>query len=117
MEDALHSTRAAVEEGIVAGGGVALIRALQNIEDLAGDNEDQNVGINIAKRAMTSPLRQIAQNSGAEGAVVPTRCAGSRRTTVQRRHREYGDMIEMGIPIRPRWSAPRCSRPLLSRVS
>ncbi|HIC35669.1 MAG TPA: chaperonin GroEL, partial [Gammaproteobacteria bacterium] len=70
VEDALHSTRAAVEEGIVPGGGVALIRALQSIEDLTGDNEDQNVGIQIALRAMSAPMRQIAENAGDEPAVV-----------------------------------------------
>jgi chaperonin GroEL len=99
VEDALHSTRAAVEEGIVAGGGVALVRALQNIEDLAGDNEDQNVGISIAKRAMTSPLRQIAQNSGAEGAVVLDKVGGlPENHGFNGATGEYGDMIEMGIP-------------------
>ena len=67
VEDALHSTRAAVEEGVVAGGGVTLIRALQAISDLKGDNEEQNVGITIAKRAMEAPLRQIVANAGGEG--------------------------------------------------
>ena len=99
VEDALHSTRAAVEEGIVPGGGVALVRALQNIEDLTGDNEDQNVGINIARRAMTSPLRQIAENSGDEGAVVLDKVRGlSDNHGFNGATGEYGDMIEMGIP-------------------
>jgi len=70
VEDALHSTRAAVEEGVVAGGGVALVRALAAINGLKGDNEDQSVGIGIAQRAMTAPLRQIAANAGVEGSVV-----------------------------------------------
>ena len=70
VEDALHSTRAAVEEGVVAGGGVALVRALDAVNKVSGDNEDQNVGIAIATRALSSPLRQIAINAGAEGAVV-----------------------------------------------
>ena len=99
VEDALHSTRAAVEEGIVAGGGVALIRALQKIEGLTGENDDQNVGIQIALRAMSHPLRQIAQNSGAEPAVVVEKVR-----SLEGNHGydgatdEYGDMIERGIP-------------------
>ncbi len=98
-EDALHSTRAAVEEGIVPGGGVALVRALQNIESLTGDNEDQNVGIQIALRAMSTPLRQIAQNAGDEPAVVYDKV----RTLEGNQGydgatSEYGDMIALGIP-------------------
>ena len=99
VEDALHSTRAAVEEGIVPGGGVALIRALQSIEGLSGDNEDQNVGISIALRAMTHPLRQIAENAGDEPAVVVDKVR-----SLEGNHgyngatSEYGDMIAQGIP-------------------
>ncbi|MEK9871156.1 MAG: TCP-1/cpn60 chaperonin family protein, partial [Gammaproteobacteria bacterium] len=70
VADALHSTRAAVEEGIVPGGGVALIRALAAVEGLTGDNEDQNVGINLCRRAMEAPMRQIVENAGEEGSVV-----------------------------------------------
>ena len=70
VEDALHATRAAVEEGVVAGGGVALIRVLQKIADLEGDNSDQTVGVGIALRAMEAPLRQIVENAGEEGSVV-----------------------------------------------
>ena len=98
-EDALHSTRAAVEEGIVPGGGVALVRALQKIESLTGDNEDQNMGIQIALRSMATPLRQIAQNAGDEPAVVYDKVR-----TLNNNHGydgstgEYGDMIELGIP-------------------
>jgi chaperonin GroEL len=98
VEDALHSTRAAVEEGVVPGGGVALIRALQAIEGLKGDNEDQNVGISIAQRAMTWPLRQIAINAGDEGSVVLDKVRhlkGSNGYNAQTG--EYGDMIEQGI--------------------
>ena len=69
VEDALHATRAAVEEGVVAGGGVALIRVLQKISDLEGENNDQTVGVSIALRAMETPLRQIVENSGDEGSV------------------------------------------------
>ena len=99
VEDALHSTRAAVEEGIVPGGGVALIRALQKIEDLTGDNEDQNVGIQIALRAMSSPMRQIAENAGDEPAVIvdKVRSLGGNQG-YDGATGEYGDMIELGIP-------------------
>ena len=98
-EDALHSTRAAVEEGIVAGGGVALVRALASIEGLTGDNEDQNVGIAIALRSMSSPLRQIAANAGDEGAVVLDKVSQmSGNEGYNGATGEYGDMIEMGIP-------------------
>jgi len=98
VEDALHSTRAAVEEGVVAGGGVALIRALSAIEGLRGDNEDQNVGIAIAQRAMNSPLRQIAANAGDEGAVVQDKVAALKGNEgYNAATGEYGDMLEMGI--------------------
>ena len=99
VEDALHSTRAAVEEGIVAGGGVALIRARDALNDLKGANDDQNVGIQIALRAMNTPLRQIAANSGDEPAVVVEKVR-----SLEGNHGydgstgEYGDMIELGIP-------------------
>ena len=99
VEDALHSTRAAVEEGIVPGGGVALIRALQNIEDTTGDNEDQNVGIQIALRAMSSPMRQIAENAGDEPAVVVDKVRSLEGNQgYNGATGEYGDMIELGIP-------------------
>ena len=98
VEDALHSTRAAVEEGVVAGGGVALVRALQKIEGLKGDNEDQNVGINIALRAMETPLRQIISNAGEESSVVLDKIkAGKGNYGFNAQTGEYGDMIEMGI--------------------
>jgi chaperonin GroEL len=70
VDDALNSTRAAVEEGIVPGGGVAYIRAIASLEKLKGDNEDQTTGIGIVKRAIEEPLRQIVFNSGKEGAVI-----------------------------------------------
>jgi chaperonin GroEL len=98
VEDALHSTRAAVEEGVVAGGGVALVRALSLIGGLKGDNEDQNVGIAIALRAMTSPLKQIAANAGVEGSVVLDKVAnlkGNHGYNAQTG--EYGDMLDFGI--------------------
>lgn len=99
VEDALHSTRAAVEEGIVPGGGVALIRALQKIDVLRGENEDQNVGIQIALRAMSHPLRQIAENAGAEPAVVVDKVRDlDNNHGFDGATGEYGDMIELGIP-------------------
>ncbi len=99
VEDALHSTRAAVEEGIVAGGGVALIRALQNIGDLTGANEDQNTGIKIALRAMEFPLRQIAQNAGGEPAVVVDKVRSLKGNHgFDGATGDYGDLIERGIP-------------------
>jgi chaperonin GroEL len=98
VEDALHSTRAAVEEGVVAGGGVALVRALKAIEGLKGDNEDQNVGIAIAQRAMSAPLRQIAANAGVEGAVVLDKVNQLKGNDgYNAATGEYGDMIKFGI--------------------
>ncbi|MEO2183295.1 MAG: chaperonin GroEL [bacterium] len=99
VEDALNSTRAAVEEGIVAGGGVALIRAVDAIAGLTGDNEDQDVGINLARRAMEAPLRQIVTNAGDEASVVVDkvkRLKGNEGYNAQTG--EYGDMIAFGIP-------------------
>jgi len=99
VEDALNSTRAAVEEGIVAGGGVALIRAVNAIDGLTGDNEDQNVGINLTRRAMESPLRQIVANAGDEASVVVDKVMqmkGNEGYNAQ--SGEYGDMIAFGIP-------------------
>jgi chaperonin GroEL len=98
VEDALHSTRAAVEEGVVPGGGVALIRALQAIEGLKGDNEDQNVGIGIALRSMTWPLRQIAINAGDEGSVILDKVKNLKGSHgYNAATGDYGDMIELGI--------------------
>jgi len=98
VEDALHSTRAAVEEGVVSGGGVTLIRALQAVGDLKADNEEQNVGIQIAKRAMEAPLRQIVTNAGGEASVVVDKVKqGEGNFGFNAATGEYGDMIEMGI--------------------
>ncbi len=99
VEDALHSTRAAVEEGIVPGGGVALIRALQSVEGLEGDNEDQNVGVNLCRKAMEMPMRQIVSNAGAESSVVVDKVkqlSGNEGYNAQTG--EYGDMIKFGLP-------------------
>ncbi|HFE38383.1 MAG TPA: chaperonin GroEL [Gammaproteobacteria bacterium] len=98
VEDALHATRAAVEEGVVAGGGVALVRAESSIKDLKGDNHDQNVGIDIARRAMEEPLRQIVANAGAESSVILNKVAeGSGNFGFNASTEEYGDMVAMGI--------------------
>ena len=98
VEDALHSTRAAVEEGVVAGGGVALVRALQAIESLQGDNDDQSVGIRIALRAMEMPLRQIVENAGADASVVLQEVRnGKGAYGFNAATDEYGDLISLGI--------------------
>jgi len=98
VEDALHATRAAVEEGVVAGGGVALIRVLQKIEGLTGENDDQTVGVGIARRAMEAPLRQIVENAGDEGSVVVDKVKqGTGNHGYNAASGEYGDMIAMGI--------------------
>ena len=97
VEDALHATRAAVEEGVVPGGGVALIRALQEMK-VKGDNHDQDVGIQIARRAMEEPLRQIVMNAGLEGSVVMSKVAeGKGSYGFNAATGEYGDMLGMGI--------------------
>lgn len=98
VEDALHATRAAVEEGVVPGGGVALIRALEALSNLTGDNADQNVGIAVLRRAVEAPLRQIAANSGDEPSVVVNEVKnGKGNYGYNAATGVYGDMIEMGI--------------------
>ena len=98
VEDALHATRAAVEEGVVAGGGVALVRAISQVTGLEGDNEDQNIGIAAALRAMEGPLRQIVDNAGDEASVVLDKVRqGEGNFGYNAATGEYGDMIAMGI--------------------
>lgn len=98
VEDALHATRAAVEEGVVAGGGVALIRMANGIANLCGDNEDQNVGIKVARRAMEAPLRQIVANAGEEPSVIANKVkAEEGNTGYNVTTEQYGNMIDMGI--------------------
>ena len=98
VEDALHATRAAVEEGIVAGGGVALIRAKQALRDIKGDNDEQNAGIRIVLRAMEEPLRQIVANAGDEPSVVVNTVAqGEGNFGYNAQTGEYGDLVEMGV--------------------
>lgn len=98
VEDALHATRAAVEEGVVPGGGVALIRSLKAIESLKGDNEDQNLGIAITRRALEAPLREIVFNAGAEPSVIVNQVKeGKGNYGYNAATGEFGDMIEFGI--------------------
>ena len=98
VDDALHATRAAVEEGVVPGGGVALVRALSALADLKGDNDDQNAGINILRRAMEAPLRQIVTNAGDEASVIVNEVKnGQGNYGYNAATGVYGDMIEMGI--------------------
>jgi chaperonin GroEL len=98
VEDALHATRAAVEEGVVPGGGVALIRTLKALKDLEGANEDQTVGIRLLARAIEEPLRQIVENAGEDAAVVLNAVkAGKGAFGYNAANGEYGDMLEAGI--------------------
>ncbi len=98
VDDALAATRAAVEEGIVPGGGVAYIRATEALDNLKGDNEDENTGIQIVRRAIEEPLRQIVANAGGEGSVVVNKVReGSGSFGYDARADKYGDMLEAGI--------------------
>ena len=98
VEDALHATRAAVEEGVVPGGGVALLRALKGIANLKGSNDDQDVGINILRKAVEEPLRQIVANAGADASVVLNAVAsGKGNYGFNAANGEYGDMVKFGI--------------------
>ncbi|MFN4290629.1 MAG: chaperonin GroEL [Permianibacter sp.] len=98
VEDALHATRAAVEEGVVPGGGVALVRTLKALEGLKGTNSDQDAGINLLKRAITAPLRQIVANAGEEPSVILDKVlAGSGNYGYNAATGEYGDMVEFGV--------------------
>ncbi len=98
VDDALHATRAAVEEGVVPGGGVALVRAIKMIDGLSGDNHDQDIGIQILKNAMESPLRQIVTNGGGEASVILNEVANGKGNYGYNAGNEtYGDMLEMGI--------------------
>ncbi|RUM86476.1 MAG: chaperonin GroEL, partial [Candidatus Thioglobus sp.] len=98
VDDALHATRAAVEEGVVPGGGVALVRAIAALDGLKGDNHDQDIGIDLTKRAMEAPLRQIVANGGGEASVVLNNVAnGDGNYGFNASTEEYGDMLKMGI--------------------
>jgi chaperonin GroEL len=99
VDDALHATRAAVEEGIVAGGGVALVRAGARLSKVETENDDQRVGVDIVRRALSQPLRQIAENSGEDGAVVAGKVAEHKDASVgfDAQSHKYVDMIKSGI--------------------
>ena len=99
VDDALNATRAAVQEGIVVGGGVALIQAGKVLDGLTGENPDQNAGITIVRRALEAPLRQIAQNAGVDGSVVAGKVRESNDKTFgfNAQTEEYGDMFKFGV--------------------
>ena len=99
VDDALNATRAAVQEGIVVGGGVALVQGAKGLEGLKGDNSDQNAGIAIVRKALESPLRQIAENSGVDGSVVAGKVRESDDPTFgfNAQTEEYGDLFEFGV--------------------
>ena len=98
VDDALHATRAAVEEGVVPGGGVALVRAISSLKSLKGDNSDQDVGIGICRRALEEPLRQIVSNGGGEASVVLNEVLnGKGNFGYNAATEKYGDMLKMGI--------------------
>ncbi|MBQ0801839.1 MAG: chaperonin GroEL, partial [Sulfitobacter litoralis] len=99
VDDALNATRAAVQEGIVVGGGVALVQAGKKLEGLTGDNADQNVGISIVRKALEAPLRQIAENAGVDGSVVAGKIRESDdlKFGFNAQTEEYGDMFKFGV--------------------
>ncbi|MGH9762955.1 MAG: chaperonin GroEL, partial [Blastocatellia bacterium] len=99
VEDAMHATRAAVEEGIVPGGGVALVRAQKALEGFTLENEDENIGVGIVRRALEEPLRQITQNAGYEGAVVVEKVRADKNNNFgfNAETEEYGDLFKMGV--------------------
>lgn len=99
VDDALHATRAAVEEGIVAGGGCALFYASRSLANLKGANEDQQIGINVVKKAMEAPIRQIAENAGTDGAIIVGKLTDSTSTSFgfDAQKMEYTDMFKAGI--------------------
>jgi chaperonin GroEL len=99
VDDALNATRAAVEEGIVPGGGVALLKASKVLDGLKGDNDDQNAGIAIVRRALQSPIRQIAENAGVEGSIVVGKVLenASANFGFNAQTEEYGDLVAAGV--------------------
>jgi chaperonin GroEL len=99
VEDALHATRAAVEEGIVPGGGVALLRAIKSLEGVNVENDDQQVGINIVKKALQTPARQIFTNAGEDGSVIVGKILENNKYTFgyNAQTSEYGDLVAEGV--------------------
>ena len=119
VDDAMHATKAAVEEGIVPGGGVALLRAKAAVGKLKGDNPDIQAGINIVLRALEAPIRQIVENAGVEGSVVVGKISENKSQTYgfDAQTEQYVDMLSAGIVIRRRSCASLCKTPRRSRVS
>ena len=110
IEDALQATRAAVEEGIVAGGGVALVDALPALDSVETADKDEEVGVAIIRKALEAPMRAIAQNAGYEGSVVVEHVKGmAKGEGLNCANGEYGNMIDMGVNDPSRSRAPRCS--------
>ena len=99
VDDALNATRAAVQEGVVVGGGVALVQATKALANVTGDNSDQEAGVAIVRRALEAPLRQIAENAGVDGAVVAGKVRESDDKTFgfNAQTEEYGDMFGFGV--------------------
>jgi len=99
VDDAMHATRAAVEEGIVPGGGAALVKSMRVLEKLEGENDDQNVGINIVRRAIQAPARQIADNAGADGAVIVGKLVEDKSATngYNAQSGKFEDLIKAGV--------------------
>ena len=98
VEDALHATRAAVEEGVVPGGGVALVRSIAGLDSVSGETEGENTGVRIVRRALEEPMRQIADNAGHEGAVVVAEVASKEGAYgFNAQSEEYGDLVSMGV--------------------
>ena len=98
VEDALHATRAAVEEGVVPGGGVALVRSIAGLDSVSGETEGENTGVRIVRRALEEPMRQIADNAGHEGAVVVAEVANKEGAYgFNAQSEEYGDLVSMGV--------------------
>src|SRR3546814_4849265 len=119
IENALHATRAAVEEGVVPGGGVALIRALKAVEGLKGDNTDQDLGIAITRRALEAPLRAIVANAGEEPSVILNKVKeGKGNFGYNAATGEFGDMVAMGIldPTKVTRSALQHARSVAGRA-
>ncbi|MCS3955914.1 chaperonin GroEL (HSP60 family) [Salinibacter ruber] len=98
VEDALSATRAAVDEGVLPGGGVAYLRALESIEEVEVENEDQEIGVSIVREALEAPLRQIAENTGHEGSIVVQKVKdGEGDFGFNARTEEYGDLLDQGV--------------------
>src|SRR6187399_2350733 len=114
VDDAMHATKAAVEEGIVAGGGAALLYSIRALEKLRSANDDQKVGIEIVRRALQAPVRQIAENAGFDGAVVAGKMLDQKDTNFgfDAQKGEYVDMVRRASSTRSRSCAPRCRTPL-----